>query len=62
MLTKARHNKDVKGPRASCLPANAPHYYTALAPHDCGALATHVYTAFAPYNSTAPGLHFGPGP
>ena len=62
MLTKARHDKDVKGPRASCLPAPAPHDYTAFAPHDCKALATHVYTALAPqdfmalapYDSTAP--------
>ena len=47
-LTKARHDKDVKGPRASSLPAPAPHDYTALAPHDCKAHATHVYTALAP--------------
>ena len=68
-LTKARHDKDVKGPRASCLPAPAPHDYTALAPHDCKAHATHVYTALAPQDFTAPapyerppGLHLGPGP
>jgi hypothetical protein len=70
MLTKARHDKDVKGPRASCLPAPAPHDYTALAPHDCKAHATHVYTALAPqdfsapapYESTAPGPSPRAGP
>jgi hypothetical protein len=69
-LTKARHDKDVKGPRASSLPAPGPHDYTALTPHDCKAHATHVYTALAPqdfmapapYDSTAPGPSPRAGP